>query len=252
MKPYRPMLVLGGLLAMGACASAQKVETEGPFKVSRERFYPSLKVVAVAPTSLPIDLEDPEPVRQELEALLEDRLRSAGLTVVPAAEVGPILHDLAEAVGGVYDPFTGKEDETRAERVKLDAARRLAEKYGADAVLRSQVVVRYASIRKYVVHWDGIEEDGKPVDGPGGFWNEFWRYYRGRVGGAGSIPALSLEASISDLDGQELYSKRGGLQVLGRFDVDGRLVPVPRSMLLVDRERSSRAVHLALDDLLGH
>jgi hypothetical protein len=67
---------------------------------------------------------------------------------------------------------------------------------------------------------------------------------------SGTIPALSLHVTLSDTDDRDLYKNAGGIQVLAKAGVDG-LQDVPRHQLFADEERNIKAVHLALDPLLG-
>ena len=73
----------------------------------------------------------------------------------------------------------------------------------------------------------------------------------GRRASSGRIPALSLSVWLTDIDGRALYHERGGIQLLGRVNIAGTLVDVPRSELFANNERNANAVRLALDPLLG-
>ena len=64
------LILAGSALALGACASTPRaVKVQSPFCVPRERFYPSLKVLAVMPVSPATRI--PEPARQQIAAMVE-------------------------------------------------------------------------------------------------------------------------------------------------------------------------------------
>ena len=55
---------------------------------------------------------------------------------------------------------------------------------------------------------------------------------------------------VADPEGQLLYAKGGGIQVLGNVTVGGDFDRRPRSELFADGDRNENAVHIALDPLL--
>lgn len=238
----RSAALLAGLaLALGACASQKVQAPYDPFKVPRERFYGSLRTVALAPMRTPTDLEDADAVRAKLLGLVEARLRAAGLKVIPPAEVGPVLDEATAKGGGIYDPVTGKLDEAKAKAAKQVALAELREHHGADALLRVDLRVVSARLERDVATWDGATEQAGT-----GFWKAFL------VGShSGRVPALSLLAWLTAADGTELYAKAGGLRVLGRVNAKGQQERIPHAELFADEARNASAVALALDPLLG-
>jgi hypothetical protein len=231
--PDRSAALLVAALAAGACAP--KLVPHDPFKVPRERFYGSLKAVALAPMRAPSDLEDAETVKARFTATVEARLRGAGLKIVPPAEVGPVLDAAVAAQGGIYDPFTGKLDQVKASAAKRTAVAQLRERYGADALLRVDLRVVSARLDHDVASWDGVTESAGI-----GFWKA-----------SGRLPALSIVAWLTGADGTDLYSNAGGLRIIQRLDAHRQMVKVPQAELFADEARNARAVSLALDPLLG-
>lgn len=231
------LVVLSFALAAAACATSKPYN---PFKVPRESFYPSLKVVALAPLKVPTDLDNPEPVRARYLQLVEGLLQEAGLRVVAPAEVGPIMDEQAAKLGGLFDPVTGKPDEAKTKRYHEAIAADLRSR-GADALLRCDVRVVAARLDHDQARWDGMSENA----GVGGFWKALLATH------SGTIPALSFVARLSDLEGKLLYAKGGGIQILVEVKLNGETVPVPNDKILASDERIVGSVHLALDPLVG-
>jgi len=229
---------LVALVAATACATSTPYN---PFKVPRESFYGSLKVVAVAPVRVPTDLENPEPVRARYEQLVEAQLREAGMTIVVPAEVGPMLDAKAAEVGGLFDPATGKADEAKMKKYHEACAVELRSRFAADALLRPDIRVVMARLDHDQAKWDGMSENA----GVGGFWKALLATH------SGTIPALSFVARLSDPDGNLLYAKGGGIGVLAQVNLKGESVPVAPATLFASEERVVRSVHLALDPLVG-
>jgi hypothetical protein len=187
----------------------------------------------------PADLQDAEAIEAEFQALLEDELREAGLTVVPAAELLPIVNAAAAAKGGLFDPLTGERDKDKAKAVQADVFQKVEERYHPDAILQSALRVRKVPLSGDTASWDGTFEWGLVQS----WWHaKGWR---------GSLPALSVVVWLVRPDGTGLYAKAGGLRLLSKIDEDGELAAVDRSQLFTEKARNAKAVHLALDELVG-
>jgi hypothetical protein len=227
-------------IAIVACACGSTQKPYNPFKVPRESFYPALKTVALAPVRLPGDLEDPEPVRALFAGAIEAKLKNAGIAVVPGSDVDPIIEAKTKEVGGVFDPTTGKADEAKVKALNAAIGRELKARFNADALLTPSIRVVNAALSHDQARWDGVTEGA----GKGGFWKALVRTH------SGSIRALSLVVVLADPEGQLLYAKGGGIQVLGNVTVGGDFERRPRSELFADGDRNENAVHIALDPLL--
>ena len=206
-------------IAIVACACGSTQKPYNPFKVPRESFYPALKTVALAPVRLPGDLEDPEPVRALFAGAIEAKTKEAG---------------------GVFDPTTGKADEAKVKALNAAIGRELKARFNADALLTPSIRVVNAALSHDQARWDGVTEGA----GKGGFWKALVRTH------SGSVRALSLVVVVADPEGQLLYAKGGGIQVLGNVTVGGDFDRRPRSELFADGDRNENAVHIALDPLL--
>lgn len=230
---------LGLALVATACVPKAAVKYD-PFKVPRDTFYGSLKVVALAPMRTPTDLEGADAVKAKFEAAAVAKLQAAGLVVIPPAEVGPVLDAAIAAQGGIFDPATGALVEAKARAGKEAALVQLREKYRADALLRVDLHLVMAVLSQDVAYWDGVSERAG-----GSFLKTLF------VGShSGRIPALSLAAFLTAADGTELYAKAGGLRILGT--VTGNTQEMrPHAELFADEARNAQALAIALDPLLG-
>jgi hypothetical protein len=239
MPPFRLTLHVIAIVACScACASTQK--PYNPFKVPRESFYPALKTIAVAPVRLPGDLNDPEPVRALFASAIAARLKNAGIAVVPGTDAGPIIDEKTKEAGGIFDPTTGKPDEAKLRVLNAVIGQELKARFNADALLIPSIRVVNAALSHDQAHWDGASEGA----GKGGFWKALMRTH------SGTIRALSLLVVLAGSEGQLLYAKGGGIQLLGNVTVGGEFEQRARGELFADGDRNENAIHIALDPLL--
>lgn len=231
-------LSLGVALLLTGCAS--KVPYN-PFKVSREQFYPKLKVVALAPMSAPQHLKNPDPATKKFMGLIESQLREAGFAVIPSEEGKVVWDSLSAQMGGLFDPVSGNLDEKKLKTVRTHMYRELKAKFNIDAMLFSSITVVPAELRSDRAKWDGTSQ--------GAGKGKFWKALLG-VSHSGTIPALSLQVILSDTEDTDLYVNSGGIELLAKVSASG-IVDVPRDELFLNEERNVKAVHLALDPLLG-
>jgi hypothetical protein len=227
------------LLALVACACASSPK-HNPFKVPRETFFPMLKVVALAPVRVPADLGDPEPVRARYAELITAQLRSAGLEVVGPAQVGPILDARTNELGGIFDPHTGKLDDSKVKALYSGAMKELKARYRADALVEPSIRVVMAKLRRDTARWHGVSQDAS---------QGLLEHALGSH--TGVIPALSLYAMLWDANGELLYSKPGGIEVLVKVKVlQSGTERLRRNELFAVDERIVKSVQIAFDDLL--
>jgi hypothetical protein len=238
--PERRALAAALSIVVAGCAGGRTAQ-HNPFKVPRESFYGSLRVVALAPLRVPSDLENPEQVRRKFEVMVAQELRSSGLEVVPPAQVGPLLDAARAAAGPLFDPNTGKPVEAKVKALNEDMLRRVKTSFGADALLWQDLRVVMARLNHDTAAWDGVFEPAGT-----GFWK---RVVSGTH--SGSIPALSLVVHLVRVDGTDLYANSGGLRVISRVGMGGQIERIPQVELFADEARNTTAVHLAVDPLLG-
>ena len=212
-----------------------------PFKIAQEEFYGNIKTIALAPVGLPRDLEDPDPVKAKFESLVEAKLREAGFSVVPSRETAEIFDRMNKQVGGIFDPVTGKRDETKFKTIREHILREMGTKFKADAVLYPNIRLGTARFAGGQASWDGTSES---LSTTGGFLGAL------QVGQfQGTTGALSLIVTIENIHGVDVYVNAGGIQLISKLSF-GKFVPVPRSQLFVDEARNAAAANIAVGPLV--
>ncbi len=229
---------------VGPCSAATKPDPR--FKVAPAELLATLRTIGVVPSVVPNDVPDAEQVAQRLDSEVVSWLTSAGYQVVPPAEMRAIRARASAAMGGVYDPLTG-----RAVKEKLAALDEFTNveftvKHRVDALLRIAVVTRRARFLGGVAGWDGVHESSTGQTGVSGLMVG--------LGSAGKLPALSLAVQLTEVQGNALYASLGGLQLLGYVDRSGRngafgQRSVDPKFIMDDPVRDERALALALDPL---
>src|SRR5205807_3651591 len=106
------------------------------------------------------ELEDMEPVKAKLDAIIEARLREAGFTTVPASEYAQVEKKMIELVGGYFDPISGKKDEAKYKRVQEHVRREISTKYEGHAVLRPAILRIGARFHGLTANLYVIQPDG--------------------------------------------------------------------------------------------
>ena len=220
-----------------------------PWRVDQQQFHQTIKTIALAPITLPESLDDPDAVRAEFESLIEAKLREGGLVIVPPEEVGEIWDREMDAVGGFYDPATGKRDEAKYHTVRQNTLSELRETCRADAVMWTFIQVVEAEWSGTTATWDGTTDS---VKSRGRQMKEALPFAMMgvSVSYSGSVGALSLIVTVEDCHDTVLYNNRGGIQVIARF-LNGDPIPVPASEILTSAERNAASVDIALNPLIG-
>jgi hypothetical protein len=240
-----PKMIRGALVAALIVAGCAPVAD--PFRISAAEFRRRVKTVAVAQVIVPSNLGVDAAARTKFHPALEDKLRQAGFTVVPAQQVGEIREAKERELGGLFDPQTGKLDEAKLTALMSFVRGELGTRFSADAVLLARVRTvtanfGYAPLAGVRAKWDGATESLET----GGFDKVV------SPRGNGTVDALSLLVNIEDLNGSSLYAHAGGIQVLsklapgaGQFG-GNPFVQVPKAELLADQARIQQAVSYAL------
>lgn len=245
MRLDKTLLVLPMILAvLGGCTTTQTPYR--PFKIPGSDFYGKVKIIALTPLGLPNDLEDAAAVRAKFEPLIEAKLRQAGFATIPPERYDEIWKQMSSELGGIYDPNTGKADEAKYNTIREHTYRELSAKFHAEAVLHSSIQAVKASFRSTTASWHGTSESLSTAQ------TGFAQFMEGFASGGsyGSVTALSLGVLIRDINGVDVYSQWGGLQLITKR-VGSTFVGVPRSNLFTDDARNSAAVDIALHDLLA-
>lgn len=247
-----PKFLAAGLLCLTVLGGARALAADDSrFRIPSTEFGERVKRVGLLPPSLAAEFAERTELKQQIEALLTESLRNAGLEVVSPASYMTAFDTMNRQVGGIYAASDGRPDAEKYKLVTSHARNAFFEAESLDAVVMSVVGFRSAGFEDWTVSWDGVEEasTGQPV---GGFakWNSSNVSLRGR------LPALSLGILIEDQDEQPLYSAWGGVQlasyrempkgvVFRKQESTNGIVDVPVTDLLRDEPRLRRAVEIA-------
>jgi hypothetical protein len=236
------LYVVTGLVALvgTGCALPTPPPPPNPFKIAQDEFYRQIKTLALAPLGMPREVENPESVRAQFEALITTKLQEAGFSTAPSQPFAEIWQRMADQVGGLFDPHTGQRDKAKFQTAWEYALRELGTTFKVDALVQARIQPVIVPFRAHTPYtstaiWHGTSE----VVGGGGMF--------------GTIDALSLVITIVDPHGVVLYTNAGGIQLLSKLlsNMKGdQFVPVPRQDLFADEERNVAAVKIALGPLI--
>lgn len=226
-------------LVLGATPAA-----DPGFKVPREQLIATVKSVGFMPVSVVGIVPDADTVARRLESEVLAHMAPAGVELVPPEVMKEIEARARTAVGGLFDPLTGRQLPDKVRAYQQYNANEYRRDHPVDAWLRVRVVERLALIEQGAATWDGVSDSATGHTGFAGFMLS---------GGArGVVLALSLSVQLITVDGRNLYDSRGGLQVLEYVNGPAgnlNMVPVDPKSIMQDPARDERALGIALDPL---
>ena len=209
-----------------------------------------LKTVAVTPLRAPPDLPDRATVQARIERDVEERLAAAGLVVIPAAEMRRIEDEVRVALGGYYDPRTGKRDEQKFKSYESHVSSEFRRLHPADAWVEPLLISTRAESSGGTAEWHGIQDRANGTEMTLGSLFTTPAVH-------GTLPAFSLAIIVKTPDGESLYARAGGLQLLDYIEagdammsIDIVYAPVEPTAFMSDPLRIDRSLSLALDPLL--
>lgn len=216
-----------------------------PFVISRSEIYERVGTLAMMPLQCP-DFDRKEEVSARYEALITERLETAGFKVIPSSEFSSIRDPMIEQMGGMYDSITGEADEEKLEAVRLHVRNELIAKFDIDAYIAPIIRIVKANWSGNSARWGGVTDT---VSGKTGFWASWKNSNR-----SGTIPAMSLFVGLRDKTNSEgYYLGIGGIQLIAHYGETfaGGFVDIPKSEWFVDEEKDVTAVAIALSALVN-
>jgi hypothetical protein len=209
-----------------------------PFHASRDEVRAAARTVAlIAQVNVPTD--EPAKVLDSFEGLITAKLAAAGFVVVPRKVMNELWERTADRMGGLYDPKTGKADEDKRKAIREHVLHEVSASHHADSLLYFVIGGATARFEAGDAYWHGVHQ---AVSTPG-FWSAVAASNR-----SGQTNACSLYVSLEDLNGRDLYTNAGGIELLTKLQ-NGQFVTVPRAEVLVVTANHARAVDIALDPL---
>jgi hypothetical protein len=233
------ILLVTVVIALIVVACATKTPYN-PFKIDQNEFYVNTKTIALLPCG--VQIKASEQVIAKFESLIENKLREAGFSVLPSKEYKDIWKHNVDQMGAIFDPKTGKRDDSKIKAIREQCYKELAGKLNVDAVLISRIMIVKAPFYRYTAKWDGTDES---MD----IRHDAIKFLTTSMIRHGSVPALSLAIAIKDIHGTPVYVNWGGIQVITKYSSKG-FVQVPKNELFLDEERNVAAVNIALDPLI--
>jgi len=236
------MLLLAIALLLVGCA--KKPETAAPagdpFLSDDSAVSGKGKIVAVSTVVIPDGLPDPGPVQERFTSLIHEKLRKKGHSVLQPEQYTKIWTDIETEMGGYLDIDTGHRDDLRTALAMARTIERLDAGFELDGMVVATVIVVEAPFGSGRAHWDGTSQPIKTGS-----------LLKGFVTGSpdGTLGALSLRITAFTVDGEMVYSHRGGIEVLSKMS-GNEFVIVPRNELFKDDDRIRESVDIALDPLL--
>jgi len=217
------MVAVACLATVAPGAWAGRKPDPAPFQVDADSLSKRYRRMAVSCVNTigGLHVVVPDDSTTRFASGLATKLAGAGWSIVPADSVLSLWHGVALQEGGIFDPRTGRRDSTRVRRVTARTSQTLRDSLQADLWLHYGLVVVSADYDDGMAEWDGV----KCNVGAQGFIATLLTGFQ-----SGTIPALSLEVEIHDLDGRLLYARRGGLVSVNHMIKD-RWVPVPTDTL---------------------
>ena len=236
MNRFRLIALMALALLAGGCASSKP--QYNPFQVKKEDIRDRVKIVALASVRVGDDVPNGTEARQQFGELVANELGTLGFQTIPATEYEQVFNRLRDEAGGFFDPNTGKADNEKFKKVQDLCRRELATKFHVDAVL-------YPAIHVYTVHfvqdqakWDGVRESVSGNTLPG------WVSALAGTYSSGTVAALSLCVSLRDIDGNNLYTECGGIQLAAKL-FGHTFHKVNDENILTDAQRNTNAVAIA-------
>lgn len=144
-------------------------------------------------------------VRTELQSLQWEAIETRNIT--PA--------DL-EALGSLYDPFTGMRDKSKVAevtRILLEGA----SSPPPDALINVVLLTTFAPHRSGFAEWEGAQQDAVTL-GPATTAHKVFVSSNNRAAGEGFVVASAVRVLVSDAAGNLLYEGQGGIELLEKID----------------------------------
>ncbi|HAK59561.1 MAG TPA: hypothetical protein DCO77_04150 [Nitrospiraceae bacterium] len=240
LKGIRLLMVILLSAVIGGCATIPQF-TKQPFKIDQAKFHADIKTIALEPLSVSEKLKQADKVEAEFEALIVAKLKEAGFSTISSKKYEKIWKMLVKKEGNLFDPQTGKKDETKIKRVRKQCMEKLSSDSHVDAVLQPRIIVSGAKFSQCKARWNGTEDEVESCSFLGSNFS-------------GKVPALSLLVRIEDKNGKIAYMNAGGIHVIAKLQTGAfkaaKFIPVNENAYFASKDRNKEAVNIALNPLM--
>jgi hypothetical protein len=220
-------------------------QPEAPaFGMPRDQILASVHRVALAPMSTDGFAVDADAQARYIE-LIRAELKKLGWEIVDAPNARAVFAQQLAAFEKLYDPYTGVRDEGHFVATRKAVFTNLGVA-PPDAILWPSLQRTIAQHNRGDAKWDGVSQSATTL-GPA--TNSIWLSPAAQQAGAGNIPAVSLRVQLADAQDRELYTARGGIQLLAQMKGNKPQTLTPEE-LFQDQGREGPAVHAALRSLV--
>jgi hypothetical protein len=228
--------------ALAACAwfafCTGCVTPYDPFKIPEEWLRTRVHSVVVQPLVVHPDLVEVERVRPLVEDRVIAMLEEGGFSVVTPEEWRRRWLSIAHDVGEIWDPKTGERDDERYEI----AARALRHELATERGVQAQVWLGLYTVR--------LDSGNRAIDFCGARGDVYWPHpLPARLPAGDRITVaegLCLGVLVFDMDQQELYSIRHGIEMVETYAFQTHA-----SRPVEERVRNAQVLEAAIDAVIG-
>lgn len=232
-----------------ACATSP-VAREAALAAER---IPLDRSVVVVPTRAPEWLEVPEDTLAALDSLIVSRLRSIAQPLIEPEVYTAAWDSILRGYEVLRYASAGPIPPDRIQRARERLIESLKKDHRAAVLIYPELVQSYAEWEGSKANWDGVSQN---IDGKSDGWGLFGSFLAILLGEepeeepkeTGMVSALSLVIYVQNLEGEDIYVHRGGIELLSRYE-DGKFVMIEQGILDDPRHRS-KAVAIALGPLV--
>jgi Holliday junction resolvase-like predicted endonuclease len=211
-----------------------------PLRVPLQDLNSRVKVIALAPVTVNLSVEIPDPRAGVEEAMAGELAKH--YRVVPSSAYADIRKKRFSEHGPYFDAYTRELLPAQRSALLNAIYGDLKLQYQSDAILFTGVVEAVAVQSNGQVVWDGVTQSFSQSE------NLFARMNAATTGTTSTVPAVSISARLVDGNQSELFVKRAGIQTLRRMGAVKEVDVAPET-LLTDAERRKQAVAILLDEL---
>ena len=227
--------------------------------VPREQILSSVHRVLLG-SLLASGFSPPPEATAQIHTLVREKLEKLGWDVVESDTMDAAFGGAVQKSGGLFDPFTGKQDDAKIRLAMHAAIESLGKGPAPDAVMWISLAKTKANQRFGNATWDGVDQSALTL-GPVVKKTGLFGGSGDGTAGESTITAASLSIALRDADGKVIYNQRGGIQLVQQLSIKAersypninytqQFADLAPSELFRDAARIEHAVELATRELV--